>query len=328
MSNASITDSATFALPTQRELMIALTKGWKLIFLCVLVAVLWAVNDLHSAPLIYEAQMQVTPAQNSRADAARLSAAGGLASLAGFALPNAVGGSDFEIYLDALQSRTIADELAKNPELMHKVFGGWDEATQSWREPPPVTGWAATEKSIYDFLGYPSVPWHEPNSESLYNFINTVVKIQQDPRKAYTAKIIMTYPDPKFAVQFLTMLHETADNMLRQKAIERTKANIAYLSSTLNKITIAEHRVALAQALSEQEKSAMVAEAGSAYAADLFESPWANSTPVSPTPTKTLLTWAAVGAFVGGFLAWLQWSVGNRFLARLTRKLGSALGQQ
>ena len=325
MSNASLTDSPSLALPTQRELIIALTRGWWLIFLCVLVAVLWAIDDLHSAPLLYQAQMEVTPAQTSTADASRLGAASGLASLAGITLPNTEGGSEFQLYLDSLQSRTIADELAKNPGLMHKVFGGWNEATQSWPEPPPLTGWPATEKSIYDFLGYPSVPWHEPNSESLYGFINAAVKIQQDPRKTYSAKIVMTYPDPKFAVQFLTILHQTADNMLRQKAIQRTKANIAYLSDVLGKITIVEHRVAIAQALSDQEKSAMVAQSGSAYAADLFESPWASSNPVYPTPTQTLSTWAAVGAFVGGFLAWLQWSVGNRFLAKLRRKLAAAL---
>ena len=328
MSDASIADSPPIAWPTQRELLIALTKGWKLIFLCVLVAVLWAINDLHSAPLIYQAQMQVTPAQSNGADAARLSAAGGLASLAGFALPNAQGGSDFQIYLDTLQSRTMADQLAKDPALMHTLYGGeWDEATQSWHEPPPPTGWAAKEKSIYDFLGYPPAIWREPDGESLYGFLNFYVKIVQDPRKSYKAEIIMTYPDPKFAVQFLTRIHQTADNMLRQKAILRTKDYIAYLSNTLSKVTIAEQRVAIAQALSEQEKSAMVAQSGNAYAADLFESPWANSYPVSPTPTKTLLSWAAVGAFVGGFLAWLQWSVGKRFLATLRRKYTAAFGR-
>jgi len=329
MSNASITDSAPFAWPTQRELMIALTKGWKLIFLCVLVAVLWAIDGLHSAPILYQAQMSVTPAQTNGGDAARLSAAGGLASLAGFALPSAQGGgSDFQLYLDSLRSRTIADELAKDPALMHLLFGSeWSEATQSWHEPPPPTGWAATEKSIFDFLGYPTIAWHEPDGESLYDFINYYVKIQQDPRKNYTADVVMTYPDAKFAVQFLNMLHETADNMLRQKAILRTKAYIAYLQDTMSKVTIVEQRVAIAQALSEQQKSAMVAQSGNAYAADLFEKPWAASYPVSPTPAKTLLTWAAIGAFVGGFLAWLQWSWGNRFMARLWRKLGSALSR-
>jgi hypothetical protein len=309
--------------------MIALTRGWWLIFLCVLAAVLGAINYLHSAPFRYEMTMEVTPAQSSGADASRLNALGGLASLAGITLPNTQGGgSDFQLYLDTLLSRTIADELAKDPALMHKLFANqWDEATQSWHEPPPPTGWPAIEMSIQDHLGYPLVPWHQPDGESLYGFINYYVKVQQDPRKTYKADIIMTYPDPKFAVQFLNLLHETADNMLRQKTIQRTKAYIAYLTNTLTKTTIAEQRVAIAQALSEQEKSAMVAQSGSAYAADLFVRPWANSYPVSPAPTKTLLTAAAVGAFVGGFLAWLQWSVGNRFMARLRRKFSSALSQ-
>lgn len=328
MSNASIAESPSFTWPTQRELAIALTRGWWLIFLCVLAAVLCAINYLHSATFRYETTMEVTPAQTSGADAARLSAAGGLATLAGLALPNSQGTSDFQLYLDALLSRTMADELAKDPGLMHKLFPSeWDEATQSWHEPPPPTGWPAIEMSIQDYLGYPSVPWHQPDGESLYGFINYYVKIQQDPRKTYKADIIMTYPDRKFAVQFLNLLHQTADDLLRQKTIQRTKAYIAYLSNTLSKTTIAEQRVAIAQSLSEQEKSAMVAQSGSAYAADLFVRPWANSYPVSPAPAKTLLIFAAVGAFVGGFLAWLQWSVGNRFMASMRRKFSSALSR-
>jgi uncharacterized protein involved in exopolysaccharide biosynthesis len=130
----------------------------------------------------------------------------------------------------------------------------------------------------------------------------------------------MNYPDRPFAIQFLTELHRAADNELRQRAIQRTTDYIAYLSNMLSKITVAEHRVALAQALSEQEKSAMIARSGSAFAADLLERPWANSDPSSPRPIQTLLKGAFFGAFGGSILALLFWAMRNSFRARTRRK--------
>jgi hypothetical protein len=318
MSDALVNESAPIKFPSQRELLTAMFRGWKVICLCILIALLWAINDLHSAVYLYQVQMQVTPAQ--RNGDTSLNTGGGLAALANLGLPSLQTGSDFRLYLDLLTSRNIADELAKNPTIMHRIYSyEWNETTQSWREPSLVGRIATARKRIDDFLGYPVVPWHEPDGESLLGFIGYYVSIQQDPKRPYIAKIVMTYPDRQFALQFLSELHRVADNALREKALQRTMEYIAYLSDTLGKVTVAEHRAALAQALSEQEKSAMIARSGSAFAAEVFERPWASSFPSSPTPMQTLLKGVLFGAAAGSFLALLHWAARNNSRGRFAR---------
>ena len=319
MSDALINDPALIKLPSQRELLAVMFKGWKLILLGMFIGVLWAVNDLNSAGYSYDIQMQVTPAQ--RNGDSGIGAGGGLAGLANLALPSLQTGSDFRLYIDTLKSRNIADELAKNPAIMRGFFGyEWNETTQSWQEPVSTRTIDKVKKYVESLLGFPSVPWQPPDGETLLGAIGYYVTVQEDPRRPYIAKIVMNYPDRQFAIQFLTELHRAADNELRQRAIQRTTEYIAYLSDMLSKVTLVEHRIALAQALSEQEKSAMIAKSGSAFAAELFERPWASSYPSSPKPVQSLIKGAFFGGLIGSILALLLSAVRNRFRARTRRK--------
>src|SRR6185437_10690243 len=152
-------------------------------------------------------------------------------ALAGAGLPIAHNGSEFRLYLDSLKTRDIADQLAKDPTIMHTLFASeWDEATQSWRE-PAMSKSDANYKAIYDWLGFPSVPWHAPDSESLLQILGQLINVEQDPRRPYVATVVVTYYDPQFAMKLLTDLHKTADNALRQKAIRRTTDYIAFLNN-------------------------------------------------------------------------------------------------
>jgi hypothetical protein len=319
MSQAPVADAAPNRFFDQRELLRAVLRRWILVVLGAAIGILYAINYLHSAPFLYQAQMQVTPVQPASASGAQMSASGGLASLASIALPTMQGGSDFRLYLDSLTSREIADKLAEDPELMHTLYAGaWDPARQRWVEPPRI-GSDAWIRWFKDLVGIPSEPWHEPNGESLLQFMGWNMQIIQDARKPYLAKIVFLYYDRPFAVDFLNKVHRVADDTLRQRALRRTTDYIAYLSNALNQVTIAEHRAAITAALSEQEKSAMVARSGSAYAADLFEQPWAISLPVYPNATRVLLTDALVGSVCGAFLAALLWFAGGYFGPRWTK---------
>jgi hypothetical protein len=317
MPDKSPNDTSLIRFPSQHELLTEILRRWWLVCLCVLLGIAWGINSLHSAAYLYPVQMTVTPAQHGTAN----NVGGGLAALVNLALPSGESGSDFNLYLDLIRSRNIADELAKDPKIMHTVYAGeWDEASQRWRERPETRRLPVAMKAVQDFLGFPAVPWHEPNGESLLGFINYFVTVEQDPRKPYMAKVVMNYGDKEFATQFLTVLHRTADEMLRQRAIKRTTDYIAYLSSTLSKVTVAEHRLALAQALSEQEKAAMVAKSGAPFAAEVLEEPWANSYPSAPQAFQTLARWGFIGALLGCVLALLLWTARTSWRARTVRR--------
>lgn len=310
-------DTSLVRFPSQHELLTAVFRRWKVVCFCALLGLAYGVNVLHSETYLYRVQMIVTPAQRGSAP----SAAGGFAALVNIALPSGGEGSDFNLYLDLLKSRNIADELAKDPKLMHTIYGAyWDEAKQSWHDVPETRRLQLATKRVRDFLGYPSVAWHAPDGETLLGFILYYVKIEQDPRKPYMAKVYMDFGNKEFATEFLGRLRRTADEMLRERAIKRTTDYIAYLSSTLSKVTVTEHRLALAQALSEQEKTAMVARSGAPFAADVLEAPWSASDPIYPQALQTLARWALSGALLGTALALFFWGVKRRWQARAVRR--------
>jgi hypothetical protein len=303
--------------PTQREVAMALLNGWFLVLLGIAIGVMWTADNLKSTAYQYRAQMQVTQAQ-ANGDTNQ-TALGSLASFASAGLPIAQNGSEFRLYLDSLKTRDIADELAKDPAIMHTLFASeWDEATQSWHE-PGISKPDAYYKEIYDAIGFPSVPWHAPDSESLQQTLGNLISIDQDPRRPYVATVAVTYYDPQFAIKLLNDLHKTADNALRQKTIRRTTEYIAFLNNLLSRVTVVEHRTSIAQSLSEQEKTAMIAQSGSAYAAEPFERPWVGSFPVAPRPLPALAEGVFFGALGGSLLAVLMWGPGSRLKARLSR---------
>lgn len=318
MSHVMIPAAPPIKLPSQNEVVWALVQGWKIILISVLAFVLWAANTLHSEGQLYQAQIQVTPAQQGGGAPAGggLAAAAAALSIGGPALSQ---GNDFQLYMNSFATRDLADELAKNPTFMHTIFAGeWNEATQTWHE-APLTSKQAWEKWIKDMLGFPDVPWRAPNGEDMLAFLTQTINVEQDPRKPFLATILCISGDPKFALQFLAAAHHAADDALRRKALKRANDNIAFLTDRLAKVTLAEHRTALAAALSEQERNAMMAQSNSAYAADLIEQPWASSYPVFPRPVRELLTSVALGLFVGGSLAVLQWMALRWFRNRRPR---------
>lgn len=319
MSDVLVPATPPIKFPSQSEIVWALVQGWKIIVISILAFVVWAADNLHSESPMYQAQIEVTAAQQSGGSGAAGGALAGAAAILNLNGPSVSQGNDFLLYQDSYSSRDLADELAKNATFMHTIFASeWNEATQTWHE-PEISPKQAWEKRIRDWLGFPQVPWHAPDGEDMLSYLTQSVEVQVDPRKPYVVRIVCVYYDPKFALQFLAAAHHAADDALRRKALKRANENIAFLNDRLAKVTLAEHRTALAAALSDQERNAMMAQSNSAYAADLFEQPWASSTPVSPRPIRELLTSIALGVFVGGSLALLQWVAVQRYRNRRPR---------
>ncbi len=290
-----------------RAILYAFYRGWIFIAICAVIAVYIGVDYLHSATYLYSAQMQVTPVQTD-ADQGTSSRLGALSSIANLAsaLPTTQTGTQFRLYVDSIYSRDLAEEMAKDTELMHAVFAGeWNTATQSW-EAPPVPMSAKIRIRLRSMLGFPTpATWQPPDGARLKGYIGDNVTVVQDARKPYLVQFVFTHPDPAFGVHFLDVLNATTDQHLRRKSLQRTRAYIDYLNKQLATVTVAEHRLAITDSLSQQEKFAMVASSGTPFAADVFERPWAADTPISPSARQILVQALLVGLSVGGAIAYL-----------------------
>lgn len=263
---------------------------------------LLAVLYLNIVTYTYTARLTLTPAQASGSTlTSKLGGLGDLASLAGINMPQDSNALAFSLYVEGVHSRSLADALARHKDLMRVIFHrDWNAASGIWQEPKGFVRSAAT--TVKHMLGIPVFDWRPPDGARLQEFMDEEVGIEQDPKKPFVS-ITFNHEDPAFASRFVSTLNSELDNLLRQKALARANGNIEYLSTQLGKVTIAEHREALAQALSEQEKQRMAASSSAPYAADPFGTATASARPTAPRPVLVLAASLMAGLLLGTLAA-------------------------
>ena len=290
---------------------------WKMIAGCILAALVGAVIYLNLVPYRYAIEMRVAPVGGGGSDgiSSKLSQLGGLAAVAGVSLPDSGGSNSFKLFVEALHSRDAAVTLASDPVILHGAFArDWSDTTKTWRVPSGlVHDAAALFKSL---LGIPPRPFAPPGAARLQEWMNEQVSVDQN-LKTPVVTVSMLSDDPAFAVMFLNRLAATVDDMLRRRMLLRTDDYIAYLMARLPAITLAEQRVAVAQALGEQERIKMAASSNRAYAADIFEHPAASASPISPSPAKVLVLALLIGLVTGTGAALLLRAPANSTLAAI-----------
>ena len=207
------------------------------------------------------------------------------------------GGINFQLYREAIYERQTADALARDPRIMRTIFEKeWNASTQNWVAP---TGLVVGAKALINSaIGVPARNWQPPDAARLQEVIRKTVTVEVNT-KSPVVRVSFDHPDPAFAVYFLNALHKDVDASLRARLVARTETYIAYLSEKLMTVTIAEHRQALAQALSDQEKLRMTASSGVAFAAEPFGEAAATRKPVSPNGPLVLVVAALLGIVAG-----------------------------
>ena len=297
----------------------------RLVFASILGAIVLAIVYLHIAIYTYTATLMVSPVLSSSSDnvSGKLGGLGGLASLAGINIGDDTGTQAFMLYQEGLYSRDVADELSKQPDIMHTVFHKqWDAANKQWVKPLGVV--RALVGLVKGIVGIPDRPWQPPNGALLQEYITSNVSVDTDPQKPI---VTITYrdEDPQFAVKFLRELDRAVDDKLRDIALVRANQYSDYLSDQMNKITNADVRQALLATLTDQEKIKMMASSTAPYAAQPFGLPSASRKPTNPKPALVLAAAVFAGGLFGILAAlWLpplRWSPAR--FKKLFRKPGS-----
>lgn len=253
--------------------------------------VLLAVLYLHFfASFQYGAELRVTPVE--RTSGGLSSQLSGLASFAGMELAQQEGVSPYALFVEGIRSGNIASEMANKPGLLQSVFSDqWNTSSEQWVRPSGV-GKAIT-RTAKSLLGYKSTSWSPPNEADLRSYIVKHVRVTQRPGDP-TATIQFNHASGEFARAFVSNLHQSMDEFLRQRTLRRTEKYVAYLTEKLASVSIAEHRQALADALSEQERARMMAQSDLPFAAEPFGTIKVSADPVSPQPLVVIF---AAGIF-------------------------------
>lgn len=281
-----------------KELFDSLWAGRWVLLACMVASFVVALVYLNTTTYKYTAQMKVTPVSSTSSVGSSLGGLSGLASIAGVNLAQGQGASPFQLYTEGLDSQVVAEALARRRDLMQVIFKSeWDERTQRFVEPErgPVGRIVRGVKAV---LGLPVYAWRPPGSAHLQLYLSERVMLTQNA-KTSVATITYEDEDPRFAVKLLSAIHEELDESLRQKALARANLYIDYLSRQLQRVTLIEHREALAQALAEQEKMRMMASSRLAFAAEPFGAASSSLYPTSPKPIPVLVLAVMFGAAVG-----------------------------
>ena len=260
-----------------------------------------AIVYLHIATPRYRAYLQLVPTEQSGVSVSRNIS--GLASLAGVSLPKGQV-SQFPLALETLKSRDVADAIAADQMLMHRLFPReWDAGHQRWREPDDALG--SLKAALKTLLAVPPHVWSPPDAVAVQRVLDKDLAVEEDQKRSI-ATVTMTNADPLLAQDALGAVYRQADAHLRQRMDARTAAYIDYLSRKLQQVTLAEHREALAAALAEQERTLMMARSGQPFAADPLGVVSVTDKPVSPNPLIALAAGIGGGIACGAALVFVR----------------------
>lgn len=212
----------------------------------------------------------------------------------------------FALYTEGLRSRFAADALARDPVIMRSVFEEeWSARDNAFVEPSgPLKPVIAVLKAVF---GIPTYPWRAPDADRLQAYLQSKIKIVQNP-KSPVVTVIYSHPSASFAGYLLSSLNKAVDSDLRRRSLDRSSQSIAYLTQQLARVTLVEHREAVADALSDQEKQRMFASSTLPFAAEPFGGIVVSLRPTSPQPVVVLIA-AGIAGIVAG-IAWIIISAG------------------
>jgi uncharacterized protein involved in exopolysaccharide biosynthesis len=255
---------------------------------------------------VYTAQLALIPAQDSDMPAPRsLGGLASIASIAGLGLPADRGGISFLLYKEGVASRAVAEVLSRQQEVMRTIFSGeWDEKGQCFSK--PRRGFIrAAASGVKSLLGYRTREWREPDAVRLQEYIRKHVRVGEDAEQPIL-RLTYQHEDPAFAADLLMRVHAALDEELRERARRRAAAHIEHLSGQLQQARVVEHRNAIAQSLSEQEKTLMMASSALAFAAEPVDTVQVSPAPTHPRPLPILMLGIASGFGIGLALALIR----------------------
>jgi len=283
---------------TTRDIATALWRLWWLLPVLLGVFVGLAVATIAGSRPLYVVEMAITPVSDSEEGlSGTMNRLSGLASLVGVSLPTGSTGTPFDELLDLLTSQRLADVVAEDPQMMIRLFPRrWDAEAQRWR--PPTGMVAGLSRGLRDAFGLPQAG--EPAGDDVRLFLRANLEITPSDNGA-VRYLELSGEDPATARELLLRLYGAADLSIRQAALQRTSQQIAFLDSRLRTLAVAEHRAALTELLSEQEKRLMLLQIDQPYAARVVDPPLVPRLPIWPRPLMTL--------GVSGLIAFTLWLV-------------------
>lgn len=201
---------------------------------------------------------------------------GGLASLAGISVGNDTRKAET---LAVLQSEALTERYIAENDLLPVLFADrWDPVRKRWR--------------TQDATRIPT-PWQANRL-----FEGRVRSVRIDAKTGLVTMTI-TWTDPKTAARWANGLVRMTNDYLRNRAVEESARNIAYLNSEASKTDMVGVKQAIYEILESEISKEMLARGSDEYALKVIDP----AVPPERRSSPVLKLWTGVGVLGGAFLA-------------------------
>jgi LPS O-antigen subunit length determinant protein (WzzB/FepE family) len=289
---------------TLRGLLLTLRSGLWLVAAITIAAIVIAAIVLKRDGPVYTATMVVAPAQQDLGAASRLvSQLDQYADLAALAQTPArlEAVTAMDLYLELLDSTELARRLQEEHRLLQEIFEDqWDAASQNWRVEPGLV--ASLEAAVLGFFGYPA--WQPPTSANLALYLGERLSVSRAGPTSLR-RIRMSHQDGEFAARLIGLVHEAADDLVREDSQRRVDRQIQHLEQELATKGEPTRAEALRSMLAEQYRAQAMLASDVPVAAQIVSPPTPSPGPTSTSPLMVLALAAVVGVILGVFAVFL-----------------------
>jgi uncharacterized protein involved in exopolysaccharide biosynthesis len=264
---------------TGRWLIVVVTAA------CVVVAVALALL----LPKKYEATVVLSAVVNNPGEgqlsplSSLASQFGGLASLAGIPL-----GADTKKAesIATLESEVLTQKYIEDNRLLPVLYARkWDAQARKWKVSDPEkipTLWKASR------------------------YFKKRIRSVRTESKTGLVTVTIAWRDAPSAAKWANDLVQLTNEYLRNKAIEQSERNIAYLNSEAAKTNVVEARQAIYAILQTEINKAMLARGSSEYAFKVLDPATIPEEPAFPRPLIFVLVAAVAGVFLSALIVFMR----------------------
>ena len=271
---------------------------WKAKILIIVITSFFAVSSVLYALSLknyYKSVAVLSVAGQSNA-LSSLSGMGGLASMVGINLPSSGGDGKSEIAMKTIQSRAFLKHLITFENVLPSIIAtkSYDFQSKKIQFDPEVYN-----ENNGVWVREPSKnKQSEPSYLEAYDaYLDQVSIVQEEFSNLIT--ISVEHISPIFAKEFLELIINEADELLRNKDLQESSAAIAFLNNEIPKSSLITMKDAINKLVESQLQKQMLSKVNKEYILKVIEPPFIPE--VKSKPTRSLI--CILGTLFGGMLA-------------------------
>ena len=249
-----------------------------------------------SLPNYYRASTLMAPVETGGALGGLARQYGGLASLAGVAIPG--GGNDksdkASLAIELMTSRKFVADFVERRKFSHELiaFERWDSTNQR----------VITDDELYDhvngeWLSEPDTGLsYKPSRLEIHRAFTSILQIQQSSESEFVT-VSMEHQSPELASKWLAWLIADVDAHIRLEDVTEARQAIEYLQNQIESTSLTDLRAVFFELIQAQLEKMMLAELRSGYVFKVIDPP---VTPeIKSKPNRALI---CIGGTFLGFL--------------------------